>query len=138
MAFFFSSADADHINQGDVIVELKYVATKKPETVDMAVQRRQRLVRRLDQQISLIKSAVNGVMPQASWVWMDEKGSYFLPVKYGRSAIELKKGMFAIRCDSVEDVAKALATLREMVTNGEMDEQLDKASKDIRARFNKG
>jgi len=30
--------------------------------------------------------------------------------------------MFAIRCDSVEDVAKALATLREMVLNGESDE----------------
>lgn len=116
-------------------MELKYVATKKPETVDMAVQRRQRLVRRLDQQISLIKSAVNGVMPRASWVWMDEKGSYFLPIKYGRSAIEFKKGMFAIHCDSVDEVAEALATLRKIVLNGGMDEQLDKASKDIRARF---
>ena len=116
-------------------MELKYVATKKPETVDMAVQRRQRLVRRIDQQISLIKSAVNGVMPQASWVWMDEKDSYFLPIKYGRSAIELKKGMFAIHCDSVDEVAKALATLREMVMNGEMDTQLAKASKDIRTNF---
>ncbi len=116
-------------------MELKYVATKKPDTVDMAVQRRQRLVARLDQQISLIKSTFHGVMPRSSWVWMDEKGSYFLPVKYGRSAIELKKGMFAIHCDSVEDVAKALAAVREMVMNGEMDEQLAKASKDIRARF---
>jgi hypothetical protein len=119
-------------------VELRYVATKKPEIVDMAVQRRQRLVRRLDQQISLIKSAVHGVLPRASWVWMDEKGSYFLPVKYGRSAIELKKGMFAIHCDSAEDVAKALVTLRRMVLNGEIDDQLAKASKDIRARFKAG
>ncbi len=119
-------------------MELKYVATKKPETVDMAVQRRQRLVRRIDQQISLIKSDANGVMPRASWVWMDEKGSYFLPIKYGRSAIELKTGMFAIHCDSVEDVAKALAAIREMVLNGDFDEQLAKASKDIRARFKAG
>jgi hypothetical protein len=43
--------------------------------------------------------------------------------------------MFATHCDSVEEVAKALATLRAMVMNAEMDEQLATASKDIRARF---
>jgi hypothetical protein len=37
-------------------MELKFVAAKKPETGDPIVQRRHRLVRRLDQQISLMKS----------------------------------------------------------------------------------
>jgi hypothetical protein len=138
VALLSDSADADHINQGDVIVELKFVAAKKPDTVNTAVQRRQRLVRRLDQQISLIKSAADGMLPRASWVWMDEKGGYFLPIKYGRNPIELKKGMFAIQCDSLDQAAQALAAVREMVLSGEMDEQLAKASKDIRARFKAG
>ncbi len=34
-------------------MELKFVATKKPVAVDAVTQRRQRLIRRLDQQISL-------------------------------------------------------------------------------------
>jgi hypothetical protein len=61
------------ISTGRPVQVRQFTATKKPETVDMAVKRRQRRVRRIDQQISLIKSAVHGVMPRASWVWMDEK-----------------------------------------------------------------
>ena len=116
-------------------MELKFVIAKKPENVNTAVQRRQRLVRRLDQQISLIKSATDGMLPRASWVWMDEKGSYFLPVKYGRNPIELKKGMYAVQCDTIEGAGQALAAVREMVLNGDLDDQLAKSSKEIRARF---
>ena len=122
-------------DQNVCLQALQLCQGKKPKTVDTAVQRRQRLVRRIDQQISLIKSADHGVMPRASWVWMDEKGGYFLPINYGRSAIELKKRLFAIRWDSVEGVATALATLRDMVLNGEVDAQIAAASNDIRSRF---
>jgi len=73
-------------------MELKFVATKKPVAVDVVTQRRQRLIRRIDQQISLIKSATESGIPRASWVWMDEAGAYLVPIKYGRQPIELKKG----------------------------------------------
>jgi len=116
-------------------MELKFVTAKKPENVTTAIQRRQRLVRRLDQQIGLIKSTADGMLPRASWVWMDDKGAYFLPVKYGRNPIELKKGMFAIQCASLDEAAQALAAVREMVLNGDLDDQLAKSSKEIRARF---
>ena len=119
-------------------MELKFVTAKKPENVNTAVQRRQRLVRRLDQQIGLIKSTADGMLPRASWIWMDDKGAYFLPIKYGRNSIELKKGMFSIECASLDEAAQALATVREMVLNGDLDDQLAKASKDIRARFKAG
>jgi prophage DNA circulation protein len=116
-------------------MELKFVAAKKPDTINTAVQRRQRLVRRLDQQINLIKSAVDGMLPRASWLWMDEKGAYFLPIKYGRHPIEMKKGMFAIQCKNAEEAMQALITVRSMVLNGEIDEQLAQASQNIRSRF---
>jgi len=118
-------------------MELKFVAAKKPETVDVTVKRRQRLVRRLDQQINLIKSATDGMLPRASWVWIDEKGAYYLPIKYGRNPIELKKGMFAIQCDSVEGAAEALNSVRAMALQGDFDTQLAKASTEIRAKFAK-
>lgn len=116
-------------------MELKFVAIKKPEIVNTVVQRRQRLVRRIDQQISLISSAKDGMLPRSSWVWMDDKGSYFLPVKYGRNPIELKKGMLAIQCDNIDHVADALGTIRAMVLQGDFDEQLANASGEIRAKF---
>ncbi|WP_146107645.1 hypothetical protein [Porphyrobacter sp. HT-58-2] len=116
-------------------MEFKFVAAKKPEAVNVAVQRRQRLVRRLDQQISLIQNAKDGFLPRTSWVWMDGDGTYFLPIKYGRNAIELKKGMFAIQCDTIEHAAEALSVLRSMVLEGDLDEQLSKASSEIRTKF---
>lgn len=38
------------------------------------------------------------------------------------SPIELKKGMFAIQCDTIEEAGQALAAVRAMVLNGELDE----------------
>lgn len=118
-------------------MELKFVAAKKPEAGDPIVQRRHRLVRRLDQQISLMKSAADGMLPRTSWAWMDEKGIYFLPIKYGRNSIELQKGMFAIQCDHIEDVGQGLAAIRAMVLQGDFDAQLQKASTEIRSKFSK-
>jgi hypothetical protein len=116
-------------------MELKFVATKKPNTVDVVTQRRQRLIRRIDQQISLIKSASESGIPRSSWVWMDEAGAYLVPIKYGRQPIELKKGMFSIVCDDLEHVELVLCTVRAMSLRGELDDQLAKASSTIRAKF---
>lgn len=117
------------------MMELKFVAAKKPEAANVAVQRRQRLVRRLDQQISLIRNAKDGLLPRTSWIWVDESGTYFLPIKYGRHPIELKKGMFSIQCDSSEHAADALTAVRAMVLQGDFDAELAKASTEIRAKF---
>lgn len=117
-------------------MELKFVAAKKPEAVNISIQRRQRLVRRLDQQISLIHNAKDSFLPRTSWVWMNDDGAYFLAIKYGRNPIELKKGMFAIQCESLETATSALSQVRAMVLNGDFDEQLATASSDIRAKFN--
>lgn len=116
-------------------MELKFVAAKKPEAVNVTVQRRQRLVRRLDQQISLIQNAKDGFLPRTSWVWIDDDGAYFLAIKYGRNPIELKKGMFAIQCDSIDHAAEVLTAMRASVLTGDLDEQLSKASAEIRTRF---
>lgn len=99
------------------------------------MQRRQRLVRRIDQQISLIEGVKDGFLPRTAWIWIDEHGAYFMSIKYGRNPIELKKGMFAIQCDSIEAAVPALSRVRAMVVNGDFDEQLAKASADIRAKF---
>lgn len=116
-------------------MELKFVAAKKPGIVNATVQRRQRLVRRLDQQIKLIEGASEYIIPRASWVWQDHAGTYFINIKYGRTSIELNKGMFAIECNHWDEVAAALCEIRERVVKGEMDGQIAQASGQIRAAF---
>jgi hypothetical protein len=110
-------------------------AATKPGPVSANVKRRQKLVQRIDQQIGYCDAMKSGQMPRAAWAWMDETGSYFLPIKYGRQHIELKKGMFSILCKDIPELDGALKTVREMVLSGDFDGQLIKASADIRKRF---
>ncbi len=80
-------------------MELKFVAAKKPDTVDATVQRRQRLVRRNDQQIEMLRNAGDGMLPRRSWIWIDDEGKHLFHIKYGKNSIELRKGMYAVECD---------------------------------------
>ena len=119
-------------------MELKFVSATKPGPVSAAVKRRQRLVQRIDQQIGYCDIMKSGQLPRAAWAWMDEAGSYFVPIKYGRQQVELKKGMFSIQCGDIAEVEEALKTVRGMVLGGQFDDQLAKASTEIRKRFSGG
>jgi hypothetical protein len=116
-------------------MELKFVSNQKPGKVDVTTLRRQKLVRRIDQQIGLVRSVIEGHDPRGSWFWMDETGSYFVPIKYGRHTLELKKGMFAVQCQNLDDVEHVLCTFRGMVLNGDMDTHLTMKSAEIRNNF---
>lgn len=94
-------------------------------------------ISRIDQQIGYVRQMIEGKQPRAAWAWIDEAGIYFLPIKYGRQPIELKKGMFSIQCQDLDHVEAALCTVRAMVLQGDFDAQLQKASTDIRSRFGK-
>lgn len=118
-------------------MELKFVSAARPKKVDLTVQRRQKLVRRIDQQIGFVRQIIEGKQPRAAWVWMDGDGRYFLPIFYGRHQIELQKGKFAIECADLDHVEAALCTVRSMVLKGDFDVQLTKVSADIRERFGK-
>ena len=116
-------------------MELKFAATARPDKASVDVLRRQKLVRRIDQQIGYVRQIIDGKQPRAAWVWMDEAGTYFLPIKYGRQPLELKKGMFSVQCQNLDEVEHALCTFRGMVLNGDLDDQLTRVSVDIRKRF---
>jgi hypothetical protein len=119
-------------------MELKFVAAKKPVAIDATIRRRQRLVRRIDQQIALIQNVRDGMPPRTSWVWANDESKFFVHIKYGNKIIELRKGMFAIECETVEMAGKALEAVREMALNGEMDDQIAKMAREIRVSFMAG
>jgi hypothetical protein len=116
-------------------MELKFAATARQNKADAIVQRRQKLALRIDQQIGYVRQMIKGGQPRGAWVWLDEAGSYFLPIRYGRLPLELKKGMFSIQCADIDSVEAALCTVRAMVLQGDFDDQLGKVSAEIRAKF---
>ncbi len=95
-------------------MDLKFVASKKPKSIDSSIQRRQRLAQRLDQQIAVLASAKGGGLPRSSWIWIDDKGTYYLQVMYGRRPLEFQKGMSAVECESADHANEVLKTIRAM------------------------
>lgn len=116
-------------------MELKFVAVARPKAPNAVVQRRNRLIRRIDYQVTLIEHAKVGMLPRASWAWNDETGNVFLSIKYGQHLIEMQKGKSAIQCSNLEDVRNALQEVRKMVMNGDLDLQLEEVSQLVRRRF---
>lgn len=116
-------------------MDLKFVAFTKPAYANPVQARRQRLVRRLDQQLAMITETSDTALPRSSWIWLDESGAYFLSINYGRDPIEIKKGMYAIQCENLEAARQAVLTIKSMTLRGELDDQLAKISASIRAKF---
>lgn len=131
-------ADDYHINDRDMIMKLKFVATQKPTTQNPTIQRRQRIVRRIDQQIALLSKAGADGLPSTSWVWMDDEGTCLLSVKYGRQVLELEKGMPSIFCGDLNKAVEVITYIRAMALDGQLDDQLASASTDIRKKFTAG
>ncbi|WP_139114770.1 hypothetical protein [Rhizorhabdus dicambivorans] len=118
-------------------MELKFAATTKPAPLTAETKRRRKLIQRIDQQLGHVRQMIEGKQPRGAWAWMDEAGTYFVPIKYGRHQIELKKGMFSVQCKDLDEVEHAFCTIRAMVMDGQFDERLTKLSVDIRQRFKK-
>ena len=116
-------------------MELKFGAAQKPKTQNPITQRRQRFVDRIDQQIAILSEAETGSLPTKSWVWMDDEGTCLLSIKYGRQVLELEKGMPSIFCGDLNQAVKVLTYIKTMGVEGELDDQLAKASTDIRKKF---
>jgi hypothetical protein len=114
---------------------LTFAAHKKPRTMDRVSQRRQKIVAGIDQQLDLLDQHRNGQTVKNAWFWQGADGRYFSSIRYGRSELELAKGMFAIECTDIASLGEALKEVRSMVLKGKLDEALQKASDALRAKF---
>ena len=123
--------------------------------------RRTKLVKKLEEQISLATAQKNGelftvkrlknVKDEASgttsqievskrinaWFWTDNNKTY-LQIKYGTKVLCLQgKDKNTIECASLDDLIKTLFLVRTIVTNGELDSVIEAASVKVRERFGK-
>lgn len=114
---------------------LTFAAQKKPRTMDRVSQRRQKIATGIDQQFTLLDQHRNGQPVKNAWFWQGADGRYFSSIRYGRSEIELAKGMFSVAAPDVDGLIEALKEIRSMVMNGKFDENLTKASDTMRSKF---
>jgi len=138
---------------------LKITNVVRQTTTNTNEFRKNKLLKKLDEQIALATAQKNGelftvkrlkivkdangnstqieVQKRVSpWFWTDNNKT-FVQIRYGTRVLELQKGKNTIETASSDDLVKALAIVRSSVANGELDSVIEAASVKVRERFGK-
>lgn len=140
---------------------LKLTNAKRPQAMPAVMIRRNKLVKKLFEQIQLaeaqqagenytakrlknVRDAETGLtkiveVPKRirAWWWTGENGKLCLNVKYGSNTIELSKGKFAIELASQAEIVPVLNTLKEAAEAGELDSQIEAVAGVVKSGFGK-
>jgi len=138
---------------------LKLTDARKPNQVPQVVQRRNKLAKRVWQQIELAKAQEQGTqfrvakfksytdtqtgerkqvetqMLVKQWWFTTQAGKLAISVRYGSRVLELTKGKFAVEVAHEKDLAKTLDAIKTAVLAGELDTAIDAAATKLRAGF---
>lgn len=143
-----------------IIGSLKLTAAKRTNCVTPEQQRRNKMLKRIAEQIELAKAKQDGrsyvptktikVLNEETgekhtvqapkrvkeW-WFNADGKTCLSLRYGATIVELKKGLTCVELASEKDLVKTLELLSSAVQAGELDAQLDAVSGSVKASFKK-
>ena len=138
---------------------LRLTDARKPQQVPQVVQRRNKLAKRVWQQIELAKAQEQGTqfrvakfksytdtqtgerkqvetqMLVKQWWFTTQAGKLAISVRYGSRVLELAKGKFAVEVSHEKDLAKTLDAIKTAVLAGELDTAIDAAATTLRAGF---
>ena len=140
------------------IASLKLSATKKSQAMNPAAHRRNKLCKKLWEQIQLAQAHLEGKeftitrfrtvtdqdglrrsveLPKRvrAWWWNGDNGKIALNVRYGARVVEIAKGKSTIEVATHTDLIPTLELLKRAVEAGELDIQLESASVKLREGF---
>lgn len=134
------------------LANLKLIAATKPTALAPIVQKRNKLIKRLHEQIELatalaegrdyvvtrlrnviddetkITKTVSTPKRVKQWWWTAANGKVCVTVRYGAKVIELAKGLTAVELTSKDELVGVLTTLKAAVEIGELDLQINAVS----------
>jgi hypothetical protein len=139
---------------------LKLTATTKPTQVSAVQQRRNKLAKRVWEQIELAKAQQAGTQFVATkfrtvkdadgmrktvetskrvkaWWFTGDNGKLAICVRYGSKVLELAKGKYAIEVGVEKELVNVLEVVKTAVLNGELDTAIDNAANKLRDGFGK-
>jgi hypothetical protein len=137
---------------------LKLVAATRENKVSPVLQRRQKLIKKLDEQILLATAALNGTTYQSTkfknvvnaegvteykqvpkrvraWWWKNDAGKINLVVRYGARIVELSKGKNSIELENEAALLPTLDLVKKIIEAGELDEAITKVSKAVELKL---
>lgn len=140
---------------------LKLVAAKRTTQLSPALQRRNKVIKQLHEQIQLaaarlegkayaptklrtVKDAATGesktvAVPKRikEWWFTTNGGALCVQLRYGAKVVELAKGKTAVEIANMADLVPTLEVLKSVVEGGELDTQLESLSGSVKAGFKK-
>ena len=138
---------------------LKITNVVRQMTANTNEFRKTKLLKKLDEQISLATAQKNGELfivkrlknfkdengnatqievakRVSQWFWTDNSvGKTFVQIKYGTKILEIQKNKNTIECVSHDDLIKTLGIVRTCIASGELDAVIEAASVKVRERF---
>ena len=143
------------------LANLKLIAAKRPVQMPPVVQRRNKLAKRIGEQIELAKAKQEGKsyaptkqrtvkneetgetktvqVPKRikEWWFVADNGKTCVSLRYGAKVIEIAKGKTAVELGNEKELVTTLETLQQAVEAGEMDAQIEAISGAVKATFKK-
>jgi hypothetical protein len=145
--------------QMSTLAALKLTTTKKPSQIPQVLQRRNKLAKRLWEQIELAKAEQLGSQFAVSrfrsytdketglrkqietqkrikaWWFVGDNGKLALAVRYGSKVLELAKGKYAVEVSAATELVPTLQVIKSAVESGELDSSIDFAANKLRSGF---
>ena len=142
-----------------LLSSLKLVAATRENKTSPVLQRRQKLIKKLDEQIELAKAQANGTAFTATkfknvinaetgimeykqvpkrvraWWWKNDAGKWNLVVRYGARIIELSKGKNSIELENEAAILPTLDLVRKIIEAGELDAAITAVSKAVELKL---
>ena len=146
-------------NAMTALTGLKLTAAQKPTQMSPVQQRRNKLAKRLWEQMELAKAqqtggtfaptkfrsitdAETGQRKQVetnkrvkAWWFVADSGKLVLSVRYGTKVLELARGKWAVEVGSDKDLVPTLELLKGAVLAGDLDAQIEAAADKLREGF---
>jgi predicted nicotinamide N-methyase len=143
----------------NTLAALKFTTAKKPTQLSPIQSRRNKLIAKLEEQISLVAAMAEGriyaptktkVVVDADsgekrsvetskrmkqWWFTADNGKIALTVRYGAKVLELVKGKNAIEVASASELVKTLELVKAATAAGELDVAIEAASAKLRDGF---
>jgi hypothetical protein len=140
---------------------LKLTAAQKPTQMSAVQLRRNKLAKRIWEQMELAKAQQAGIQftptkfrsvvdretgvrkqiemskRVKAWWFVADSGKLSMTVRYGTKVLELAKGKNAIELNTQDELIDTLTVLQQAVLAGELDDAIAAASDKLRAGFGK-
>ena len=139
---------------------LKLTSAQKPTQMLPVQERRNKLAKRVWEQMELAKAQQAGTVFAAKklrtikdadglrrtietskrvrpWWFVADNGKIALCVRYGSKVLELAKGKYAIEMSTERELVGVLEVVKAAVLGGELDAAIDSAANKLRSGFGK-